>query len=334
MEQLYKIKKLFASIGSLITSSLELEEIVDGIMEEVRTFFEPGNWSLLRLDPNTNELFFMIARGIDSDLVKDVRLKPGEGIAGTVAETGEPIYVPDTSKDSRFTDKIDRITGFTTRSVMAVPLIFRDTTYGVIELVSRSENDLFSEDDYLILKTIADFSAIAFSNAVLYEQALLMGSTDPLTGLYNRHKLENLVDDWNSLQHFRRVDDPNMIAIIMVDVDNFKQINDMHGHRQGDRVLKHLARIIRASLRNDDFLFRIGGDEFLAIIRVPPDAKTELVERRLIRNLNKLNRESDNLGFPVLFSYGISIGPPSKIKVLIEESDANMYEQKRKKSTS
>jgi diguanylate cyclase (GGDEF)-like protein len=334
MGDLLKVKTLFANIGKIISSALEVEQILEGIMEEVRIFFEPENWSLMRLDPNTNELFFVVAKGINEEQIKDIRLKPGEGIAGSVVQQGMPIFVPDTSEDSRFTDKVDRITGFKTRSVIAVPLIYRDTVYGVIELVNRSSGDIFSEDDYLILKTIADFSAIAYSNAALYEQALHMGATDPLTGLYNRYKLEEILDEWTTRETYRRSDDLNtQIALVMIDVDNFKAINDTHGHRTGDRVLRHLARTLRSTLRSEDHLFRIGGDEFLAIIPVPKQSSIKAVELRLIQNLEKMDNKSKIFGFPIIFSYGISIGPPSKIKALIRDADTSMYEQKRAKSS-
>ncbi len=334
MGELLKVKKLFGNIGKLISSSLDVENILEGIMKEVRTFFEPENWSLMRLDPNTNELFFVVAEGISEEQIKDVRLKPGEGIAGSVAQKGVPIFVPDTSEDPRFTDKVDRITGFKTRSVIAVPIIYRDTVYGVIELVNRSKGNIFSEDDFLILKTIADFSAIAFYNASLYEQALNRGATDPLTGLYNRYKLEEMIDEWTSRHTYRRTNDINTkIALVMIDVDNFKAINDTRGHRAGDRVLKHLARSLRATFRSEDYLFRIGGDEFLAIIPVPKESNMEAVEQRLIQNLEKLGNKSKVLGFKIIFSYGISIGSPAKIKALFKGADANMYEQKRAKAS-
>jgi len=123
MYSLAQIKQLYANIGKLITSSLELDKVLEGIMEEVKVFFDAENWSLMRLDPNTDELFFVIVQGIDRKAVENIRLGPGEGIAGMVAKRGQSVFVPDTSADPRFSDRVDRATGFRTRSVMAVPLI-------------------------------------------------------------------------------------------------------------------------------------------------------------------------------------------------------------------
>ena len=165
MEELFKIKKLYSSIGKIITSSLEFGAIQDAVMEEIHLFFDAENWSLMRLDPNTDELFFVIVKGIDAKAVENIRLGRGEGIAGTVARTRKSIFVPDTSRDKRFSDRVDRATGFKTRSLMAVPVIFGDTLYGVIELVNRGSGGLFTEMEHLILQTIADYAAIAFANA-------------------------------------------------------------------------------------------------------------------------------------------------------------------------
>ncbi|RPI93880.1 MAG: GAF domain-containing protein [Spirochaetales bacterium] len=161
MEELVNIKKLYSSIGKIITSSLEFGVILDSIMEEIHLFFDAANWSLMRLDPNTDELFFVIVKGIDTKAVENIRLGMGEGIAGTVARTKRSIFVSDTSRDRRFSDRVDRATGFKTKSVMAVPIVLGDTLYGVIELVNRTTGGLFTEMEHIILQTIADYAAIA-----------------------------------------------------------------------------------------------------------------------------------------------------------------------------
>ena len=335
MSELYQMKEMYANIGKLITSNLDLESILKGIMEEIHRFFEPENWSLLRYDPNSNELFFVIAEGIDQEHIKDIRLKVGEGIAGTVAHSKKPVFVPDTSIDPRFTDKVDKKTGFKTKSIIAVPLIFKETLYGIIEIINRTTGGVFSEDDYLVLKTIADFSAIAFANAMLYEQSLLMGTTDPLTGLYNRIKLEEIIDDWTCRETFQRREEDGTgdAAVIMIDLDNFKQINDNHGHIEGDRVLKHLARLLRSSIRNEDYVFRVGGDEFLVIIPISRPTLVTNVEERIINKIHELLSAAREYPMPLRFSYGLAIGPAVSIKQLIHKADIKMYEQKKSGTT-
>ena len=103
-----KIKNLFGGISKLITTVQNIDQVLQKIMEEVEIFFNPSNWSLLRLDDASNELFFEFVKGIDHDTVKTIRLKLGEGIAGTVAKTGETILVEDVSKSTFFSAKVDK----------------------------------------------------------------------------------------------------------------------------------------------------------------------------------------------------------------------------------
>ncbi|MBP7602940.1 MAG: sensor domain-containing diguanylate cyclase [Spirochaetes bacterium] len=329
MEELFKIKKLYSSIGKIITSSLEFGAIQDAIMEEIHLFFDAENWSLMRLDPNTDELFFVIVKGIDAKAVENIRLGRGEGIAGTVARTRKSIFVPDTSRDKRFSDRVDRATGFKTRSLMAVPVIFGDTLYGVIELVNRGSGGLFTEMEHLILQTIADYAAIAFANAALYEQALQRSLTDPLTGLLNRAKLEQVIAEAekSAFPRRRRYDDESAAVVVMVDVDDFKKINDGFGHPRGDEVLKEISRILKSRLRYNDMLFRIGGDEFLAIIPASLE-QMQKIEKRFAREMKKLSSFTMEGGPEVRFSYGTSAGPFQKVRDLIQKADAGMYRHK------
>src|SRR3989338_3380405 len=117
-----KIKNLFAGISKLITTVQNIDQVLSKIMYEVELFFSPTNWSLLRLDDASNELFFEIVKGIDREKVKEIRLKLGEGIAGKVAKTGETILIEDVSKTQDFSSKVDQASGFITKSIVAVPI--------------------------------------------------------------------------------------------------------------------------------------------------------------------------------------------------------------------
>ena len=164
-----KSLQLYINIGKLITSSLDFEKIIEGIMDELNLFFSPDNCSILRLDQNTDELFFVAVKGISLDNLKDIKLKVGEGVAGIVAQTGESMYIEDTAHNEFFSKKIDKISGFHTKSIIAVPIKFRDKIFGVIEIInqqnSSNNKENFSKADSIILESIADFAAIAFANA-------------------------------------------------------------------------------------------------------------------------------------------------------------------------
>ncbi|TYL17318.1 GAF domain-containing protein, partial [Streptococcus pyogenes] len=117
--------KLYSSLGKIITSSLEQQEVLSAVMEEVRLFFSPKNWSLMRYDENSEELFFLIAEGIQFNHIRSIRLKSREGIAGSVVQTKSPIVVENVKNDPRVSKKVDEKTGFETKTIIAVPMIFR-----------------------------------------------------------------------------------------------------------------------------------------------------------------------------------------------------------------
>lgn len=327
-----RTKEMYAKIGMLITSSLDIHEILEGIMTEVRLFFNPEHWSLLRLDEVTNELYFIFMEGADIDKFRQFRLKIGEGIAGTVAQTRQSIFVKDVKTDSRFSERADKIINFNTHSIIAVPIVYRDMVHGVIEIINPVNGECFSEDDHLILKTIADFSAIAMSNSSLYQKLMDQSSHDILTGLLNRKKLNELITRWSGESQLSRrsADDVIQLKVVYIDIDDFKQINDNYSHKEGDIALVRIASMLKGIFRNDDYIFRIGGDEFLAIL-IMREHDAEHMTRRIRKALDSLSFSSEDGKASLNVSYGISSGPSDSIESLINEADQMMYTHKRSK---
>jgi GAF domain-containing protein len=157
---------LIVEIGKALTSSLDIQELFKVIMEKVADLLKPKAWSLLMVDSKTGELCFEIAAASVTGSLKDIRLKPGEGIAGWVALHGEPLLIPDVRKDARFIPDMDKAVGFTTRSVICVPLKIRQRTLGVIQLINSLDDIQFNDADLKILGVIADYAAIALTNAL------------------------------------------------------------------------------------------------------------------------------------------------------------------------
>ena len=156
---------VFQELGKALTSSLQLDQVLRTIMEKIDEFLRPDNWSLLLLDEAKQELYFELAVGKASQALKDVRIKMGQGIAGWVAQHGETVVVPDTTKDTRFFAKVDEKTKTETQSIVAVPVRFRDTCLGVIELINCMGPDGFDPRDLKLLEALSDFAAIALENA-------------------------------------------------------------------------------------------------------------------------------------------------------------------------
>lgn len=315
--------KLYSSLGKIITSSLEQQEVLNAVMEEVRLFFSPKNWSLMSYDENSEELFFLIAEGIQFNHIRNIRLKSGEGIAGSVVQTKSPIFVENVKNDPRFSKKVDEKTGFETKTIIAVPMIFRGEVHGVIELVNRFDGSSFSPEDLVILQTIADFTAISLAHSDQYEKTKILAFRDSLTGAFNRNKLNHLKEKWSN----RTME--NQIALVaLLDLNDFKMINDTYGHKTGDQVLCYFADILRYVIRGTDKIFRIGGDEFLILVQHENQEKTFQTQNRFRETMSVLLKKCKENDPPFNFTWGMSIGSIQKLDELIHEADLSMYASK------
>ena len=124
---------IFHEVGKALFSTLDLQKILQTIMEKISDLLQPDTWSLLMVDEQAQELYFEIAIGHGAEKLREVRLKPGEGIAGWVAEHGEPVLVKDVRRERRFTPRSDELTQLDARSVLCVPIKGRERLLGVIE---------------------------------------------------------------------------------------------------------------------------------------------------------------------------------------------------------
>src|SRR6201984_909325 len=183
---------IFHDVAKALTSSLDLDSILQTIMEKMAEYFRPDTWSLLMVDEEHNELYFAIAVGDASESLKSVRLKVGEGIAGWVAKHGEQLIVPDVYTDPRFAKRIDDMTKWRTRSMICVPLRAKQRTLGVIQLIN-CVLDNFGDRELFFLQSLCDYAAIAIENARQVERIQELTITDDCTGLYNaRHLYKTL----------------------------------------------------------------------------------------------------------------------------------------------
>ena len=251
-------------IGRALTSSLDIKEILSIIMQQVKVLLNPGNWSLLLVDEETDELYFEIVVGERSDKIKDIRLKMGEGIAGWVAQNAQPLIVPDVSADPRFTPKVDEVSDFETKAIVCVPVISKGKTLGVIELINYDDdnNDPFGEDDMRILSILADYIAIALDNARYYNIARKLILTDELTGLYNSRFIHQLLNG----EGHDEIKNLSLVSMIFIDLDYFKNINDKYGHLIGSKTIKEFGELLNGLLREGDIGIRYGGDEFVILL--------------------------------------------------------------------
>lgn len=160
----------------------------------------------------------------------------------------------------------------------------------------------------------------------LKEQMKKKSLRDPLTGLYNRRYFDSIIE--KEAERAKRYKHP--IAFCMMDINNFKEVNDRYSHMMGDEVLKEIAGLLQDNIRESDILIRYGGDEFLLIMPETNGESVNVVER-INRKLKRWNEETDIIGFPLGIAIGHSHWLPGQerdIDRVIEEADENMYAEK------
>jgi len=275
---------VFQELGKALTSSLQLDQVLRTIMEKIDEFLRPDNWSLLLLDEEKQELYFELAVGKASQALRDVRIGMGQGIAGWVAQHGETVVVPDTSKDTRFFSKVDEKTKTETQSIVAVPVRFRDTCLGVIELINCVGPDGFDPRDLKLLEALSDFAAIALENARHVKKIHDLTIRDDCTSLYNARHMSFILET----EIYRSQRYNYEFSLVFIDLDHFKLVNDTHGHLVGSRLLGEIGNALKAHCRLIDFAFRYGGDEFVLLL--PQTSKENAIN--VARRLHKLIRES------------------------------------------
>ncbi|HPZ06775.1 MAG TPA: GAF domain-containing protein [Candidatus Eremiobacteraeota bacterium] len=149
-------------------STMKLDVLLSNVMTSATKIMRAEASSLMLLDEETEELVFEVALGVKKSLLSKIRIKSGDGIAGWVAREGIPLLVSDVTKDSRFSSKVDELTGFKTKSILCVPLKVENKLIGVLEVVNRIDGGIFLEEDIRLFTLFSNLAAICIQNSKIY----------------------------------------------------------------------------------------------------------------------------------------------------------------------
>ncbi|MGM0442248.1 MAG: diguanylate cyclase [Elusimicrobiota bacterium] len=209
------------------------------------------------------------------------------------------------------------------KTALCAPLRFRGDIIGAIVVFKKEGKSSFSPQLKRLLSTFANQSAVAIENVLLYKKSQHLSITDGLTGVYNhRYFQDKLATELSRAQRY----DLNF-GLIIFDLDNFKNINDTHGHVKGDEILKRVAYHIEKVLRKSDTIARYGGDEFVALLPETRKKDTIKVGERIRQSLERANEESE---VAIHISVGVAAYPDDGVyrEDLVKKADGALYKAK------
>ncbi len=213
------------------------------------------------------------------------------------------------------------------KSVISAPI----GKFGVFQVASEKENT-FSEQDVRLVELLLGHTTQAIARIRLQNELKDQAIKDPLTGVYNRRYFNEVVEQ--ELIRSGRYEHP--IGFLMIDVDNFKEINDRFGHQVGDRVLQAVADLLVAQVRESDIVVRYGGDEFLVML-IETDGQADAVEARIRKAVTERNKTGETFPFPITLSVGTAHWDPNRresIEQVLARADKRMYASKEARRES
>ena len=298
-------REVFAlhEIAQTIGSSLNMQDTVTLISNKLRAIVPFDTCIIFVVDDRSGKAVAMHVGGDHADLFKARRINVGDGITGWVIANARSMCNSSPELDLvGLPEDISR--GF--RGVLVSPLIREDGAFGAITLYSKGRTS-YTTEHVRLLESVAQHAASALNNAITFERTKESALTDPLTELPNARGFYMMLEQ--RLAECQRLNRESL-ALISMDVDDFKKINDQWGHAIGDRLLASIGRVIRKELRQMDILSRYAGDEFVAIMPMASQVMAEMVAER-IRKAVSDHRFSVRTGktVEVTISTGISCFP-------------------------
>jgi diguanylate cyclase (GGDEF)-like protein/putative nucleotidyltransferase with HDIG domain len=277
--EIYALYEIAQSMGT----SLGVSDTMALISSKLSKIVSWSGCALFLHNPETDSLRCRFAAGVDAPKLLDATLKVGHGLSGWVARNRRTLI----NGDPRVTFEAAGIGGdLALNSAIVCPLVYNDTFIGCLGLYHVEPNH-YNEDHRRLLERIAEQAGAVIHNSIVFEQTQEDSLTDPLTGLPNRRSM--FVHLSRELARAERL--KSEVAIIVMDVDGFKTINDTYGHNVGDYALREVAGALQGALRPYDLCVRYAGDEFIVVIADCSREAAELKRRELQARIAEIQVE-------------------------------------------
>jgi diguanylate cyclase (GGDEF)-like protein len=314
-------------IGLYTGSTLSRSEVIKRTADNIEKLMNTDMFYIALYEADTQTITLELCKEGGLVMPRVTMSLDRGGLTGRIITTREPLLVHDWLEDGRQFNALAHRIGSDMLSFLGVPMVYDGRVVGVLS-VQSTEPHAFNRHDQGLLQAMATQTAIALENAKLHQLAQVAATTDSLTGVYNHGHFVELV--YEAVATSDRED--SQVSLIMLDIDHFKQYNDLYGHVAGDNVLAMVGAALKQSVRETDAVGRWGGEEFGVLLRgvgVSQAKKIARTIRRAVAELTPIDGRGRPIDAPTV-SQGISSYPFPSVGAthLIEEADAALYHAK------
>jgi len=289
-----------AEIFHDVLSEQSLDALLERIADALAVLIPYEDVHIYEADEAKRELSAVLARGDWADEVMSESFSFGEGITGWAVDHREAVLANQAHLDPRV--RFVPGTPIEPEALIAVPLIARGQLKGTLNIYRVGEEASFTDEEFLLAKRFGDAAALAIDNAHIRARLEHQAETDALTGLYNHRSFHDRLRQ----ELLRASAAHETVAVVMLDLDDFKKVNDVYGHGIGDHLLQQVADVLRATVRATDVVCRVGGEEFAVILPAGDIHSSSALAERIGTALGML--EAEAVG-KLTVSTGIAIGP-------------------------
>ena len=289
-----------AEIFHDVLSEQSLGALLERIADALAVLIPYEDVHIYEADETKRELSAVLARGDWADEVMSESFSFGEGITGWAVDHREAVLANQAHLDPRV--RFVPGTPIEPEALIAVPLIARGQLKGTLNIYRVGEEAAFTDEEFLLAKRFGDAAALAIDNAHIRARLEHQAETDALTGLYNHRSFHDRLRQ----ELLRASAAHETVAVVMLDLDDFKKVNDVYGHGIGDHLLQRVADVLRATVRATDVVCRVGGEEFAVILPAGDIRSSTALAERIGVELGLL--EAEAVG-KLSVSTGIAIGP-------------------------
>ena len=306
----------------------DLERLLERIADSIVQLVPCDSFFLAELDQVHGVLVPIVARGDWSETILDLRPRLGEGLIGWAAANARPVLSNAAHDDPR-AGHVEGTPDSEPEAIVSIPLVARGVVLGAISMYREGGGNLFSEDEFELAQRFGDAATLALVNFKTRSDLELQAATDDLTQVLNRRGF------FATARRALTEAGTQPSALLLVDLDEFKSVNDACGHDVGDDVLQHVARQLSLVVRGDDIVARLGGDEFALLLAGTPPEDARRVARRIHQALDQAPYIGAHGRVLIPASVGFAIATVSEdteLDALLAEADSQMYRAKRARS--